>query len=146
MGDGSISKPRKYLLVFSLAALAIVLISLPNSQEWFDEVLSEKQESTVTKVVSFDELYWIERDQRKLSHELRSVKNKGWLAREVLNGAIQIGFNQDFMLDHPEYDLIEIQFPITRYEDDGNVIEFISDEGVIIKVRSNNEWESLKNN
>ncbi len=45
------------------------------------------------------------------------------------------------MHDHLEYDFIEIRLPTTRYIDNGNVIEFFSDEGVITKVHSKHGWE-----
>ena len=42
------------------------------------------------------------------------------------------------MIDHPEYDLVEFEFPLTIYLDS---IEFISGKGVITKVQTKDGWK-----
>jgi len=101
----------------------------------------KKQELSITKIVSHDELYWVERNQRRLADKM---SGKNWLSQEIQEGAVKLRFNLDFMEDHPEYDLIEIKLPTTRYKDKNKLIEFISDKGVITKVHSENGWGKFK--
>lgn len=134
-------KPMKKSHFLLLVIVGFVLIFFPNMREVFEKMQFKKQELTVTKVLSHDELYWIERNQRELANK---ILDKDWLAKEIREGAVKLRFNLDFMEDHPEYDLIEIRLPTTRYKNKDNVIEFISDEGVVSKVHSENGLGKIK--
>ena len=142
MGERNIMKKKFLLLFVIIGFLAIYILYI---QGIFEKISLEKQELTITKVVSYDELYSIERNQRDLSNEVMLEKTRIWMAKEIQKGELELVNNRYFMIDHPEYDLFEIEFPVTQYIDNnGNIIEFISDKGVITKVHSEEGWEDLK--
>jgi hypothetical protein len=102
----------------------------------------EVSHETMTKTVSYDELYLLERKQRELVDKLSKENQDKQIIKEIQEGAVQIRFNLDFMKDHPQYDVFEIKFPFTTYKVDGSTIEFMSDEGEIIRVHSKEMgWE-----
>ncbi|GBF12549.1 hypothetical protein TEPIDINF_000694 [Tepidibacillus infernus] len=138
MSERKIGKRIKFLIL--LIAIGSLTIYIFYIQGVFEKISLEKQETVETKVVSNDELYQIRRNQYELSDEVMLKKTRIWLAKEIQIGASRIGFNFDFMTDHPEYDLIEISFPTTKYIDDDQVIKFFSDKGVITKVHSEEGW------
>ena len=45
------------------------------------------------------------------------------------------------MTDHPEYDLVKINFPIVKYNVNGKTIKFITRKGKIIQVHSKDGWK-----
>lgn len=102
----------------------------------------EKQTKTVTKVVSHDDMYWIERNQRSLVKKLQEENTSDAIIEEVQQGVEMIRSNLDFMVDHPEYDLVEIEFPVNKYIDSHTEFEYMSDMGVIKRVHSEeNGWQ-----
>lgn len=136
---------NKRILITLLLLSIIGLFSFFLSQEYVDKQSLKKEELFKTKELSYDQLYQIERNQRSLYEEIKSQKNRDWLAREIQEGTVKVRFTLDFMADHQEYDLFEINFPITKYVGDDTVIEYISGEGQIIKVHSSkNGWEEYK--
>lgn len=125
----------KFLLLSIMTLTLLLIIAGCSSYE-------EKEEETVTKVVSFDDLYWIERNQRELADKLIEENKSKTIVEEVQEGASMVRFNLDFMTDHPEYDVVEIEFPVTEYIVNSTTIEFMSDEGVIKRVHSEKDgWK-----
>ncbi|MBM6619438.1 hypothetical protein [Bacillus suaedaesalsae] len=124
---------RKIVLPFMTVLFVLILGCSPY----------EKHEETVTKIVSYDELYWMERNQRELANKLSEENNIAkTMIEEIREGSVMLRFNLDFMEDHPEYDLVEFEFPITKYKKERTSIEFFNDEGKITKVHSvNGDWE-----
>lgn len=91
-------------------------------------------EKNVTKIVSLDELYSIELKQRELGKTSNS---------EIISDATdKLRDSWYFMDTHPEYDLVEFEFLVKEYVDNGEIIKFISDKGIIKRVYTNNRWES----
>ncbi len=134
-------------LLFLLIILISIVIYIAYIQGVFVSISLEKQELTETKIVNYDQLYWIERDQSELADKIMLDKTRIWLAKEIQTGAQKVRFNWDYMIDNPQYDLIEIMLPTTRYIDkNGKIIEFISGKGIITKVHSEKGWESYKTN
>ncbi|MED1863835.1 hypothetical protein P4V41_10265 [Fictibacillus nanhaiensis] len=105
----------------------------------------EEHTKMITKKLSYEDLYLMERKQRELADKLIKENQNEDIIKEVKDGAVKIRFNLDFMKDHPEYDLFEIELPITTYIVEGTTIEFLSDEGVLKRVRSMEKgWEEYK--
>ena len=125
---------NKGLILLLVLVVIILAASFPTIQSSYSKISIQKtkKETTVTKTLTKDEIYSIERDQRKLA-EKYETENK-WLYKEIRDAALMIDFNYDFMYDHPEYDSVKIKFPVTTYRVDGNTVEFFSKKGKIIQV------------
>ena len=137
------AKGKKSLLIFLLIIVMVLIVCLPMIQNIFTKISikNTKKETTVTKTLSHDELYHLERNQRELANKLISENKRKWLGEEILQGALDIGFNIDFMTDHPEYDLVKINFQIVKYSVNGKTIKFITRKGKIIQVHSKDGWK-----
>jgi hypothetical protein len=70
----------------------------------------------------------------KLADRLFEENKSKAIIEKIQEGAKMVRFNLDFMIDHPEYDLVEFEFQVTKYTDGGTTIEFIYDKGVIKRV------------
>ncbi|MDU4695715.1 hypothetical protein D3C76_1153810 [compost metagenome] len=56
----------------------------------------------------------------------------------VYEGYWNLGYLEDFLDDHPEYDLIEVNFPFIEYETQG--VRFITGKGAVTRVHSGSGW------
>ncbi|MFE8699915.1 hypothetical protein ACFYKX_04680 [Cytobacillus sp. FJAT-54145] len=102
----------------------------------------EKQEEIIIKEVSYDELYWIEREQRDLIYKLNEDKERESIIEEVQKGVNRLRFKLDFMHDHPEYNIVKIEFLAVKYTNGDHSFEFMSDRSVITEVHSEIEgWK-----
>lgn len=59
---------------------------------------------------------------------------KDVLQSMVYSGYWNLGYLEDFLVDNPGYDLIEINFPFIEYETAG--VRFITGKGVVTRVHS----------
>lgn len=147
MRKSTFLKKRKSLfLLITVAILGFAFFYLSSGKELLERNSLEKQELTETLVVDYDELYWIERNQRELAGKMKSDEDRKWLSEEIQEATVKLRYTLDFMVDHQEYDQIEVELPVTKYVDGDDVIEFYSDEGVITRVHSESGWKDFKNN
>lgn len=56
----------------------------------------------------------------------------------VYEGYWQLGYLEDFLVDNPQYDQIEVNLPFIEYPDQG--VRFISGKGVVTRVHSGTGW------
>ncbi len=65
---------------------------------------------------------------------------KDILKNLVYSGYWHLGYMDDFMVDHPNYDLIEMELPFLEYTVDKEPIRFIQGKGMITRVHTKNGW------
>ncbi|MEE6452807.1 hypothetical protein RAH41_19770 [Gottfriedia acidiceleris] len=130
----------KVLLISLILVIGIIAVCFPSIQNTYNKISIKKTkiETSVTKTLTKDEIYKLERNQRKSANKYE--KNNEWLYKEIKKGATMIEFNYDFMYDHPEYDSAKITFPVTKYKVNGKTVKFISNEGKINQVHSESGW------
>lgn len=69
-----------------------------------------------------------------------SYSQKNVLQTTVYNGYWQLGYMDDFMVDNPQYSLIEIELPFLEYNVNGSRVRFVSGKGLITRVRTSGGW------
>ncbi len=100
-----------------------------------------KEVFTETKVVSRTEFLEIVHHQRKLAQRLESSKKYALVAEEVREG-LDKAFHAFYVIDeHLNYELLTVEYPITKYKDQEYTIEFMSGKVTISKVKAKNgDW------
>ena len=145
MSEVQIEKVRnKKGIVWLIVIIGLIIVVLfPTIKELYTKsnIQRTKEETTVTKTLTKDEIYQLERQQRKLAKQYE--KDYTWIYYEIRDASPKIEFSYDFMYDHPEYDSIKIKFPVTSYKVNGDIVKFISNEGKIIQVHSAKGWQDL---
>ncbi|KAA0545266.1 hypothetical protein FZW96_17970 [Bacillus sp. BGMRC 2118] len=127
------------IILFIGIILAILFPAIQDSYLKFS-IQDKKEESTITRSLTKDEVYQLERQQRDLAKQFE--KEYDWLYDEIKNSSLKILSTYDFMHDHPEYDQIKVTFPITTYRVNGETVTFISNEGTISQVHTSSGWEN----
>lgn len=126
-------KQKEGILLFLFLAFIFTLIFLPSEK---------RTEKYVTKIVTKDDLYWLERNQRELANDLREENQS--LSDEMLKAAIDMYSNLDIMVDNPHYNQLEIKLPLITYEKNGETIEFFTGKGEILRVHTKDGWSDYK--
>ncbi len=128
-----------FLIVFIGVIIAAIFTRLQRSvNEFF--VQRTKNESTVTKTFTTDELRQIENKQRELFYRYSGEAKTRWLYEEIKHGAYTMFKTATFMSEHPEYDLAKIKFKVTKYKVDGKTVEFMS-KSTITQLHSKSGWK-----
>ncbi|UYZ12661.1 hypothetical protein A6764_17900 [Brevibacillus sp. WF146] len=65
---------------------------------------------------------------------------KDILEQMVYKGYWELGYMEDFLVDNPQYDRMEIELPFIEFDVNGKVIRFISGKGIIKRVHSKSGW------
>lgn len=76
-----------------------------------------------------------------LATDMLSYGEKEILKNMVYEGQWQLGYMDDFMVDNPKFDRIEINLPWIEYNVNGKAIKFITGKGVITRCHSGSGWE-----
>lgn len=84
----------------------------------------------ISNTFTSDDLRKVERNQRGVSENFAHSKIQ-WVSKEIFNGTNCILECYDYLYDHPEYDSINITFPMTEYTIDKKKVIFISGKGKI---------------
>lgn len=63
---------------------------------------------------------------------------KSALQSMVNTGYWELGYLEDFLVDHPQYDLIEVNLPFIEYETAG--VRFITGRGAVTRVHTSGGW------
>lgn len=69
-----------------------------------------------------------------------SYSQKEVLKDTVYSGYWNLGYMEDFMVDHPKYSMIEMELPFLEYNVNGKRIRFISGKGIIVRVKTSGGW------
>ncbi|WP_430509313.1 hypothetical protein [Gottfriedia solisilvae] len=145
-----IEKRKKLRTSRKIALFIIILLIVLNFSKIGSSVNKlfvqrTKKESAVTKTLTKDEMSLI-REKQWYGLTIKYNKwNTQWLHKELIKGSRTLLNDYSFMLNHPEYDSVKIQFIVTRYKIDGKIVEFIS-ESRITQVHSKTGWKDIKKN
>ncbi|WP_088043334.1 hypothetical protein [Bacillus sp. EAC] len=99
-----------------------------------------KEETTLTKTLTTDDIGQIKGKQEALFYKYIQETKRKWLCEEIHDGAFTIYKTVVFMREHPEYDSVKIKFKVTKYKVNGKTVEFMS-ESKITKLHSKNGWK-----
>lgn len=103
-------------------------------------VQQTKEETTVTKTLTTDDIGQLKGKQEVLFYKYLQETKRKWLSEEIHDGAYTIYKTVVFMREHPEYDSARTNFKVTKYKVDGKTVEFIS-ESKITQLQSKNGWK-----
>jgi len=103
-------------------------------------VQQTKEETTVTKTLTTDDIGQLKSKQEVLFYKYLQETKRKWLYEEIHNGTYTIYKTVVFMKEHPEYDSAKIKFKVTKYKVDGKTVEFMS-ESKITQLHSKNGWK-----
>lgn len=135
----------KRKLILGLVIIGLVIVTnfniFQNSLNKFF-VQKTKKESTVTKTLTTVEIKQIENKQRELFYKYTGETNTEWLYEEIKYGAYTMFKTATFLSKHPEYDSAQIKFKVTKYQIDGETVEFMS-KSKITKVHSKSGWKEI---
>ncbi|GGE71200.1 hypothetical protein [Priestia taiwanensis] len=140
-------KFKTAIIIFFLPVCVLILFIATTYDRAFTYVQAHfnKTENFVTKVVTVKDMSVILSEQTELGNTLQKEDHTYWMGDEVLSGISSIIPHHLFLtLDHPEYEKLEITFPTTTYQLNGEIIEFLSGEGTITKTYSKGEWKEYK--
>lgn len=63
---------------------------------------------------------------------------KSILKEIVYDGYWNLGYIEDFLVDNPDYDMLEVNLPFIEYEDAG--VRFITGRGAVTRVHTHGGW------
>ena len=133
-------KQIKYILCIILIVVTVsVFFNFTEIRENIQRHSLEEREERVIKKLNYDQIYQIEREQRYMADSL--PKEFKWLEEEIRKGASNLRFSLDYLKDHPQVEVVEIELKSKTYVVGGEEIRFFSDRGNIIKVKSKGEWK-----
>ncbi|WP_192601606.1 hypothetical protein [Bacillus sp. OAE603] len=140
-----IEKRKKLRTSHKVALFIIILLIVVNFTNIGSSVnklfvQNTKKESEVTKTLTQDEMSLIREKQWYGLAIKYNKSNTQWLHKEITSGSMTLLNDYSFMLNHPEYDSVKIQFIVTKYKVDGKIVEFIS-ESRITQVHSKSGWK-----
>jgi len=144
-----VEKRNKVRTSHKIALFIIILLIVVNFTKIGSSVnkvfvQKTKKESVVTKTLTKDEMSIIREKQWYRLTIKYNKWNTQWLHNELIKGSRTLLNDYSFMLNHPEYDSVKIQFIVTKYKVDGKIVEFIS-ESRITQVHSKSGWKDNKN-
>ena len=65
---------------------------------------------------------------------------KDLLKALVYEGYWQMGYLESFLMDNPNYDMMEVLLPFIQYQPSNGTIRFVTGAGVITRVHSGSGW------
>ena len=122
----------------------IILFTFPKILSLCNKIYVQqtKKESTVTKILTRDEFFYLKENQGDVLYLKYDEKWKTkWLSKEIIQGTVTIFKDYYFMMAHPEYDSVKIKFKVTKYKVDGKTIEFVTNSK-ITQVHSESGWRN----
>ncbi|QST00861.1 hypothetical protein IMZ31_04630 [Pontibacillus sp. ALD_SL1] len=130
-------------IIVGVVALIFILANIPNiiAQAKLYSYNNNKQVTTETRVITFDEIFETLYQQMKLAQELRGSTKYSLIGDEVRTGLDDAYDYARFLDKHPQINSMKVELPIITYKDDDRTIRFISGKGEVLEIEENGEWK-----
>lgn len=132
-------------IIVGVVVLVLILANIPNivAQAKLYSFNHNKQVTTETRVITFDEIFETLHQQRGLADELRHSRTYALIGDEVQKGLDDASDYEVFLRKHPTINSIKVELPIITYKDDERKIKFISGKGKVLEISENGQWNEF---
>ncbi len=132
-------------IILGVVVLVVILVNIPNilAQAKLYSFNNNKEVTTETRAITFDEIFETLHQQRKLAEELRYSGTYALIADEVQKGLDDASDYEVLLRKHPKINSIKVELPIITYKDNDRTIEFISGKGEVLEILENGHWKEF---
>lgn len=132
-------------ILLGVVVLVVILANIQNivAQARLYSFNNNKQVTTETRVITFDEIFETLHEQRGLAEELRHSRTYTLIGDEVQKGLDEASDYEMILNKYPQISSLKVELPITTYKDDDRTIEFISGKGEVLEILKNGQWKEF---
>ncbi len=136
---------KKVSTTLGVIVLIAILINIPNIVAYpkLYSFNNNKEVTTETKIITFDEIYETLHQQRGLAQELENSTKYSLIGDVVRKGLDDASEYVILLRKHPQINSIKVELPIITYKDDNKTIEFISGKGEVLATLEDGQWKEF---